>query len=569
MEYSEFVEVYNALGDTTKRLEKETILSNFLKRLAKHGEGEWIYLLRGRVWPDYDERELGVSNQLIIKAIAFSFGIKTEAINERFKTKGDLGEIAEEFAKKKKQQALFSKKLTVLKVFENLRRVMELEGKGSVERKIELIAEILGNANGEEAKYIVRTVLGDLRIGVADATLREAIGEAFFGERKADLSEKLEVAYDMCNDFAVILKAVVKGEKELDKIGVIIGRPMNVMLPVKVTEIDEAFRICGRPAAIEHKYDGFRMLINKKGKEVFLFTRRLENVTKQFPDVVEAIKKYVKGEDFIIDSEVVGYDPKTKRYRPFEAISQRIKRKYDIDKIIKDLPVEVNVFDVIYHNGKSYIDVPFKDRRKILEKIIIKEEWKIRPSTQIVTDSNEEAMKFYKEALKIGEEGIMIKNLETPYRQGRRVGYIVKMKPNASDLDLVITGAEYGSGKRAGTLSSYVVACRENGKFLEIGKVSSGLKEKEEEGFTYEEMTKLLRPLVLSEKGKEVKIKPKIVVAVTYQNIQASPSYDSGFAMRFPRITNYRPDKKVGEIATLEDIKMELKRMQRNRSHLG
>ncbi|MEK6818587.1 MAG: ATP-dependent DNA ligase, partial [Nanoarchaeota archaeon] len=398
MEYSEFVEVYNALGDTTKRLEKETILSNFLKRLAKHGEGEWIYLLRGRVWPDYDERELGVSNQLIIKAIAFSFGIKTEAINERFKTKGDLGEIAEEFAKKKKQQALFSKKLTVLKVFENLRRVMELEGKGSVERKIELIAEILGNANGEEAKYIVRTVLGDLRIGVADATLREAIGEAFFGERKAELSEKLEVAYDMCNDFAVILKAVVKGEKELDKIGVIIGRPMNVMLPVKVTEIDEAFRICGRPAAIEHKYDGFRMLINKKGKEVFLFTRRLENVTKQFPDVVEAIKKYVKGEDFIIDSEVVGYDPKTKRYRPFEAISQRIKRKYDIDKIIKDLPVEVNVFDVIYHNGKSYIDVPFKDRRKILEKIIIKEEWKIRPSTQIVTDSNEEAMKFYKEA---------------------------------------------------------------------------------------------------------------------------------------------------------------------------
>ena len=342
------------------------------------------------------------------------------------------------------------------------------------------------------------------------------------------------------------------------------------MLPVKVTEIEEAFRICGKPAAIEHKYDGFRVLINKIGDDVKLFTRRLEDVTKQFPDVVQTIKKYIKTKKAILDSEVVGYDPKTKRQRPFEAISQRIKRKYDIEKLEKELPVEVNVFDVIYYDGESLMQKPFIERRKILEKIVPHEKFRIRPSMQIITSDEKVAMKFYQEALKLGEEGIMIKNLNAPYQQGRRVGYIVKMKPAANDLDLVITGAEYGSGKRGGLLTSYIVACRNGNEYLDVGKVSSGLKELEQEdGTTYEEMTKLLKPLIISEKGKEVRVHPKVIVSVTYQNIQGSPSYNSGFAMRFPRITAYRPDYHLKDIATLDDIKEEVKRAQRGMSHLG
>jgi len=189
---------------------------------------------------------------------------------------------------------------------------------------------------------------------------------------------------------------------------------------------------------------------------------------------------------------------------------------------------------------------------------------------QIVTGDKDVALKFYKEALNAGEEGIMVKNLDASYQQGRRVGYMVKLKPAANDLDLVIVGAEYGSGKRAGWLTSYIVACQAGGKFLEVGKVSSGLKELEQEGgTTYDEMTKLLKPLIISEKGKVAKVKPKIIVSVTYQNIQGSPSYDSGYAMRFPRITSYRPDKPLREIATLDDIKVEVKRAQRGMSHLG
>lgn len=566
MNYFEFVEVYDALYATTKRLEKETILAEFLKKLDSRGNDEWIYLLRGRVFPEYDDREFGVSGQLTIKAIAFAFGIKAEEIVKRYRKIGDLGEIVEEFAGKKKQTSLFNKKLTVKKVFENLQKLFDAQGKGAVKGKIDLVADLLGSASGGEAKYIVRTLLGQLRIGVADATLRNAIAEAFFKNDKVEMSKKIELAYDMSNDFAEVFDAARKGKKTLDKIKVSLGRPMNVMLPVKVTDIKEAFRICGKPAAIEHKYDGFRVVISKSKEGVQLFTRRLEEVTKQFPDVVKVVKEFVKGREFILDSEVVGYDPKTMRARPFEAISQRIRRKYDINKLVRELPVEVNVFDVIYYDGNSLMNEPFFERRKLLEKIVKHVQFKIRPSKQIVTADENEALKFYEDALKIGEEGIMVKRIDAPYQQGRRVGHIVKMKPVANDLDLVIVGAEYGSGKRAGGLTSYVVACQDGGDFVEVGKVSSGLKEKENMGgTTYNEMSALLEPLIISEKGNVVKIKPKIVVAVIYQNIQPSPSYSSGFAMRFPRITAYRPDKLLKEVATLEEIKKEIKRIERSR----
>ena len=559
MNYSEFVEIYEKLGATSKRLEKTAILSDFLKKFKKSGKSEWIYLLLGKVVPDYDPREIGISTQLAIKAIGHSFGIPEDDVMKKFKKIGDLGEIAEELSEKKKQTTLSAKKLTVEKVFENLRKAMSIEGKGTVEKKLDLVSELLGNATGKEAKYIVRTLLSDLRIGIAAPTIVEALAGAFL-EGEKDGAEKIQAAYDLANDFAIVLDAVSKGAKELDKIGLVPGRPLNVMLAVKVANIQEAFEVCGKPAAIEQKYDGFRMLLNKKGNEISLFTRRLENVTNQFPDVVEAVKKNIKGESFILDSEVVGFDSKTKKYKPFEAISQRIKRKYDIEKLVKMLPVEINVFDALYYEGKSLIEKPFRERRKMVEKIVKEKDWVIRPSVQIITDSEKEAMKFYEDALKVGEEGIMIKTLDAPYKQGRRVGYMAKMKPILNDFDLVIVGAEYGTGKRGGWLTSYILACRAGDELLEVGKVSSGLKEKEDMGTTYKEITKLLEPLIIEEKGNTVKVKPVVVVSVNYQNIQESPSYDSGYALRFPRITHYRPDRKIDDIATLDDIKKAAKK---------
>lgn len=562
MQYSEFVSVYEELAGTAKKLEKTSILAEFLRKLEKRGKSEWIYLLRGRVLADYDSREFGISDQLVVKAISVAFGIKSEDIVDKHKKVGDWGEIAEFYVEKRKQSTLFSSKLSVDKVFGNLKSMVDIEGKGAVDKKMQLISELLTSATGKEAKYIVRTLLNDLRVGVADALLVDSIVLAFF-ENKEGMKAKIEEKYDIANDSASIFDAVLKGEKEIDKIDIEPGRPVKVMLAVKVESIEEGFEAVGRPCALEHKYDGFRMLINKNKGKITLFTRKLENVTNQFPDVVSAVEKNVKGDSFVLDSEVVGYDPKTIRYRPFEAISQRIKRKYEIEKLIDALPVEVNVFDVVYYNGESLINSPFKERRKLVEKIIKEKKLVIRLATQIITDDDKEAEKFYESALKIGEEGIMMKSLSAPYKQGRKVGYMVKMKPIVNDIDLVIIGAEYGNGKRAGWLTSFIVACRDGDKILELGMVSSGLKEKEEEGTSYDEMTKLLKPLITDEEGNKVKVKPKVVVSVTYQNMQKSPTYASGYAMRFPRITHYRPDRSIYDIASLEDIEREVKKQRK------
>lgn len=561
MDYIEFVNLYEELSSTTKKLEKSALISVFLKKLINKGESEWIYLLRGKVLPDFDSREFGISTQLVMKAISVSFGIKIEEVMSKFKKLGDFGEVAEFFVEKRRQSTLFSSKLNVAKLFSNLKQIVDIEGKGAVDRKMSLVSELLTSASGKEAKYIIRTLLSDLRVGVADALLLDSLNLAFF-DNKEGIKETLEEKYDICNDFALLFDSCKLGIDGINRIDIEPGRPIKVMLAVKVESVLEGFEAVGRPCAIEHKYDGFRMLINNNNGKISLFTRKLENVTNQFPDVVKAVEENVNGKNFILDSEVVGYDPKTKKYKPFEAISQRIKRKYEIEKLVSELPVEINIFDVIYYGGKNYIQKPFGERRKLIEKIINEKDFLIKPAIQIITDNEITAQNFYEDALKIGEEGVMMKKLDSPYKQGRKVGYMVKMKPIVNDIDLVIIGAEYGTGKRAGWLTSFLVGCRDGDEILELGNVSSGLKEKEEEGVSYEEMTNLLKPLITNEKDNFVRIKPKIIVSVTYQNLQKSPSYSSGYALRFPRITYYRPDRSIYDIASIEDIEKEVKKQR-------
>lgn len=565
MLYSDFTELYEKLASTTKKLEKVDIIATFLPKL-KNNE-ELIYLLRGRVFPDYDVRELGISTQIVIKSLSVASGYSIPDVSSKFKSIGDLGDVAVELLKKKKQNSLFSKKLTAQHIIDSLRKISETSGDGAVDKKVAIVSELLIESNSREACYVVRTLLSDLRIGVADAVLLSSINKAFFN--RPEMLDKIEKAYDLINDFAQILKLSISGESAFEHISLIPGRPLNVMLATKVSSIEEAFEVCGRPAAFEHKYDGFRAIISSDGKKIKIFTRRLEDVTNQFPDVVEAVSKHVKARNFILDAEAVGFDSKKNKYLPFEAISQRIKRKYDIHELASKMPVELKVFDVLYFNGENKLEIPFSERRKIIEKIVENVPWKISTSTQIITDSDKEVEKFYKEALKIGEEGIMIKNINSSYISGRYVGNMAKLKPDNTDLDLVIVGAEYGTGKRAGGLTSFIVACKSGDNFVEIGKVSSGLKEKESEGTTYQEIDSLLKPLVISEDDSSVKVKPKVVVSVNYQNIQPSPTYSSGFALRFPRITHYRPERGIQDIATLEDIKKEVAKSFRRLNKKG
>ncbi len=545
MEYKRIVDIYKKLEKTTKRLEKVDIIQDFLKRCDDLKDV--IYLLEGRVFPEWDERKLGISSQLMLKVINKSTGEGKEKIEKLWKKEGDLGKVIGELFKSKKQTTLTRKGLSVKKVVENIRKLPEFIGKGTIDKKVQLIVELLNNADQEEARFVVNNVLENLRVGVASGIIRDSIAKAFNKDVK-DIENK----YNLISDYGEIAE-LAKHDK-LKSVSLKVGRPIKVMLAIKLENIKEAFDALGKPAQSEYKLDGFRLSIHKNKNEIKLFTRNLEDVTKQFSELIDIIKRNVKGNSFILDCEAVGFDKKTGKYLPFQSISQRIKRKYNIKDMAKRFPVEINIFDIVYYNGKSLMDKTLKERRELLEKIVKEKKREIVLTKKLVSDNEKEMNEFYKGALEKGNEGIMVKNLNSRYVPGRYVNGWVKIKPVLESLDLVIIKAEWGEGKRANWLSSFTLACKDDNKLLDVGKVGTGIKEKGE-GITFKRLTKELRKYILKEEGREAILKPALIVEVNYEEIQKSPSYSSGYALRFPRVVKIRIEKGLSDINTLEDIK--------------
>lgn len=588
MRYRALAGAYRQLEQTAKRLEKTDLLAQFLATVPDSELDHVLLLLQGRVFPQWDSREVGMSTQLLLKAIALSAGFPQEDVEKHWMQSGDLGATAAHFISKKKQSTLFSQELTTKKVFDNLLKLAGQEGHGTVDKKVALFAELLTSATPEEAKYLVRTILAELRVGLGEGTLRDTIVWASFGkplgiaydreknellfpgekaggaeakgsrEQYDKTCETVQEAIDITNDFATVAQALrLHGLAGLGQIAITPGRPIKVMMYQKAPDIPAAFETVGTPAAAEYKYDGFLMQIHKNNGTITLFTRRLENVTAQFPDVIERVQKHIAGDNYIIEAEAVGIDLATGKYTPFQNISQRIKRKYDIAQLAKEFPVEVNVFDVLYYGGTNHLKTQFAERRKIVESIVATVPQQIKPATQAIVAAPAEVDAFYQQSLAAGNEGIMMKNLQGIYKPGLRVGYGMKIKPVMEPLDVVIVGAEKGEGKRSAWFASFIIAVRDadTGEFVEIGRVGTGLKEKEEEGVTFNKLTELLQPLIVKDAGKEIAVKPFVVIEVNYEEIQASPSYRSGYALRFPRFTKLREDRSAEEISTVEDVR--------------
>ncbi|MDA1196471.1 MAG: ATP-dependent DNA ligase [Nanoarchaeota archaeon] len=575
MEYAKLVSVYTALESTTKRLAKTRTLADFLRDVPESDVASVVLLLQGKVFPNWDDRKVGIASRLVLKALHTATGVAAATIEDTWKETGDLGLAAEQLMGKKKQATLFSSSLSVEKVFTNLQKLASMEGQGTVTRKVQLVAELLTSATNLEARYIIRTVLEDLRVGVGEGSLRDSIAWAYFGkelnlsydEEKNDIViddreeyvkavDAVQGAYDLTNDFGKVAREAKKnGLKGLNALSVTVFTPLKCMLALKVADIEEGFERCGKPVACENKLDGFRMQIHKDGDEVKLFTRRLDEVTRQFPDVVAHVKSHINAKQVILDAEAVGFDVSTGKYLPFQSIGQRIRRKYDIKKMASEYPVEVNVFDILYHDGKTLLSHPFSERRELLEKVVKGEERKVVVVPSIVSSSKTEISAFYKKSLAAGNEGAMFKKLDAPYKPGARVGHMCKLKDEQDALDLVIVGAEWGEGKRSTWLSSFTLACSDSSGFFEVGKVGTGIKEKPEEGLSFGEMTDELKPLIISERGKSVVIKPKIVVEIAYEEIQKSPTYSSGYALRFPRVKRLRSmERSAMDITTLAEI---------------
>ena len=659
MEYSLLVEYYKRLEETSLKTEKTGIVSELLAGTPSEDIDVIAQLVMGRAFPLWSEEVIGIASNLMIKAISKADGIKEDEIIAKWKDCGDLGTVAEEFAKKKRQRLLFQKALPVSKVYSNLQKIASLEGRRSQEKKLVLIAELLSLASPADGRFIVRTVLSDLRVGVAEGIMRDAIAKAFFadvywkatlfqkngkGKKKrfekmlsgmkgktiiaedkvmdalrssdgkiiegfedrntvivkdvleikkigsffgknlgaeyvfvddAEVGNKLkksivdavEEAYEVANDYGIVARlALLSGEKGLSGLKMEVMRPIKVMLARKVETVDEAFSVVGTPAALEYKYDGFRMQIHKKGQDVRIYTRRLENVTEQFPDVVSYVREGISAKECIVEGETVGFDAKSGKYMAFQKISRRIRRKYDIKKMADEIPVVVNLFDISYLDGKMLLKMPFLQRRGTLRSIVREIPDKLVVAKQKITDDARLAEEFYAESLSAGNEGVMFKNIEAPYKPGARVGYMIKLKPIMETLDLVIVGAEWGRGKRSGWLSSFVLACRdeETGNFLTIGKMGTGIKEKQDTGVSFDELTKILSKHILREKKNVVDVAPFLVVEVAYEEIQKSSNYSSGYALRFPRLIKVREDRGADGADCLSRVE-ELFRRQRMR----
>jgi DNA ligase-1 len=558
MDYSELVSVYEYLEKTSSRLKKTEAIADLLKKTETGLLPKIVLLLQGRVFSSWSEKEIGIASKTAAKIISTSTGFSGEQVMKAFRKTGDFGLVIEEFAKKKKQSTLFRKHLIIEHVFDNIQKLASVEGKGSQDRKYGLVSELIASARPSEAKYIIRTVLGDLRVGVAHGIMRDAIAKAFLsGKNQKDETSAVEWAWFLRPDYGEIAAiAKTKGISGLKKVKLMIGKPYHVLLAERSKGLKDALGKFDRPA-LEFKYDGARIIVHKKGSDVWLFTRRLENITRQFPDVVKLVKECVKAKECIIEGEMLAIDKKTGKPMQFQALSQRIKRKYDIEKTVSDIPVEIDVFDIVYLDGRSLFEETLEKRRKHLAGII-KSKKEFSLAEQLVTKDFKKAESFYNQALAAGQEGLIVKNLDASYQPGRRVGYWLKVKPVMENLDLAIIGATWGTGKRVGSFGSFVLGCRRGDHFVECGMIGTGIKEKvdkkTEEGVTFKQLTGLLKPHIESQSGNQAKIRPKVIVEVAYEEIQKSPNYESGFALRFPRVLRLRSDRSVQDADSVERI---------------
>ena len=575
--------------DSMERITSRTQLTLLLVKLFKKTPGEVIdklvYIIQGKLGPEWkDIPELGVGEKLLIKAIALAYKVPEDRVLRLNREIGDLGRVAEKLCSEYKAKIRKAGSsllafmggeeagLTVSRVYESLMRIAYAQGEGSRDLKLRIVAGLLSDATPLEARYIVRFIEGRLRVGIGDATVLDALATAFGGGVHA--REIIERAYNLRADLGLIAKLVVeKGVDSLKGVKPAVGTPIRPMLAERGRDPHEILRKVGGKALVEYKYDGERGQIHKKGDNIWIFSRRLEDITRMYPDVVEMVRKYVKSYEAIIEGEIVAIDPNTLELRPFQELMQR-KRKYDIHRIMKEVPVAVFLFDIMLRDGEDLTSKPLPIRRKNLEEIIEKNDT-FTIATNITTSDPDELWQFFLKAIEEGAEGVMVKAIhdQSIYRAGIRGWLWVKLKKDyksemTDTVDLVVVGAFYGKGKRGGKLSSLLVAAYNPEKdiFKTVCKVATGFTDEE-----LDKMQDMLKPIIIPHKHPRVdsKVKPDVWIEPTYvaeilgAELTLSPMHTCclgwakpgvGISIRFPRFIRWRQDKAPEDATTEQEL---------------
>ena len=592
MQFGDLAEVFDRLEKTSSRLEMTDILAEFFRSVKPEEIRKTIYLSVGRLHPDFVPLELGMADKLVLKAIASVSGRRSEEVEDLWTKTGDPGEVAEMLIAKKKQMTLFSEPLSFQNVIEGLTAIENASGKDSQDKKMKLLARMLHDSSPLEARYLCRIVTGRMRVGAGTMTAMDALASAFAS--KEDRPD-IERAFNITCDMGLVAETLASGGLDAVKgIEVSVGNPVKVMLAERLRSLPEIMERLGGKCAFEYKYDGIRVQAHiKKGLGGFvkLFSRRLEDLTSNFPDIGEALLRQLKGREAIVEGECVAYDPDTGTLQPFQNVTHR-RKKHGMEKAVEDIPVRIFLFDMLYCDGEDYTLKPYSFRRMRLESSFKDDDSerydRIGYTSRAIIDSDEKAQEFFDGAIAARCEGIMAKSLseDSVYRAGSRGFLWIKYKKDytqalVDSFDLTVVGAFYGMGKRAGKYGALLMAAYDpdTGRFGTACKLGTGF----DDAFL-DAMPGLLekyrcetKPASLdAEMVPDVWFIPGVVLEVTAADISLSPIHtiaygtvkeDAGLGLRFPRFTGRVRDDKTPEQCTTASEIVEFYRMQEDRDN--
>ncbi len=595
MLFSRLAEYFEKLEQTSSRLILIDILSQLFDEVKADEIGQVIYLLQGRVAPFYEPLEIGMSEKLIAASLARAYGVEREQVLKEYGRLGDLGVVALRLATLAQGKLPKKNSLTVSEVFETLTEIAKTSGEGTVEKKLNLLVGLLKKVDGISAKHLVRVPLGTSRLGIGDPTILDAFAKSKLGDRSK--RKLLEGAYNKVSDLSLIGETLWKGGlKVVEGLDVTVGRPIRSQLCERITDPKTILEKYGGEAHCQFKWDGFRVQIHldrskaslrgakatkqsnsnkiatgpadprNDGTVVRLFSRNLEETTPMFPDILEGALKQIKAKSAILDSEALAYNPASEEFLPFQETTKR-RRKYGIEEMQKKLPLKAFVFDIMYLNGKSLMDMPLRERMREMARVIEGDEVLIEQPGEMVKDP-ERLQQLFDDALTKGLEGVITKRPDSLYEAGGRNFNWIKLKRHSAGelkdtIDCVILGYIYGRGKRsafgAGALLVGVYDDKKD-EFVTVSKIGTGLTDEEwreikvkSEKFKVQSRPARVKSLITP----SVWVQPKIVIEVLADEITRSPLHtagktdsEPGYALRFPRLVKFRGADKQAEDAT-------------------
>jgi DNA ligase-1 len=588
MEFAILAESFNKMESTRKRLELTQFLVELFEKTPNDVISKIIYLIQGKLRPDFEGIELGVSEKLVLRAAKKSLGINENDIIGTLNKTGDLGTAISKTLEKKTQTGLFdfgidsdtydeamftTKANTVERIYEVLWSISQLEGAGKniQDKKINFISSLWNKSKPTEVKFVTKLLLGTLRLGVAENTVMDALAIAFSGNK--DNRKKLQYAYNVSSDLGKVAETIAtKGMEGIDKFEIILFNPIRPMLADRVKSEEEAMEKMGEEFAAEYKLDGERVQLHIEGDKVELFSRSLERIESYYPDIIEKIPKNIQADNIILEAEAVAINENTGEFLPFQELMHR-RRKYKIEKAVTEYPITVNFFDILYCNGKSCVELSYKERRDKLEKHVKEDEFAKYIPMSIVKNQNE-IEDFMENSINAGSEGLMLKMLDKPYQAGSRGSHWLKLKREyrnelGDSLDLVVIGGFFGKGRRTGNYGTLLLATYDEDEdtFPSICKVGTGFSDE-----SLDQLYQILHPKVsikknpriVSEMEADVWFEPELVIEVVASEITLSPIHkaalnairkDAGLALRFPKFTGkIRVEKAVEDASTNEEV---------------